>query len=328
MKKLINLSLQIFILNILGLFLFTDLALSQKREFEVEDCYITVDKSELIIYAGGDNGCQYQHKFSDSSTEYQLNFDVGNNKENSRLEVINNGKKYIVPIPEFIGSSTAIEVNFLNFYSSKNPSLLFRYSGYGNGFNSCHIRKMTFFDPNISSGYSSVKGQNLGISKLDSENPNDINTCIEFQDIDNDQVIEIIATDGRFGYEFNSSGASSSAPQKVLKFTTNDLVDVTTKYPDFIKKQAGEVWNRVLSINPKSSIEKDSSYGDVTASYGYFLSMATYLALKSLLGEYKEGMALVNKRIEIDKLNSTPEGQKFPYDVEEFLIDRGYIKNQ
>lgn len=326
-KKIIALALKIFIFNIVNLCLFTDYALSEKREFQIDNCYISLDKSELIIYAGGDNGCQYRHKFSDSLTEYQLNFDVGNNKKNSRLEVINNGKKYIVSIPDFIGSSTAIEINFLNFYSSKNPSLLFRYSDYGNGFNSCHIRKMTFFDPNISSGYSLVKGSNLTISRLDSENPNNINTCIEFQDIDNDQVIEIIATDGRFGYEFDSSGASSSAPQRVLKLTENELIDVTTKYPNFIKKQAIEVWNRVLSINPKSSIKKDSSYGDVTASYGYFLSMATYLALKSLLGEYQEGMALVNQRIEIDQLNFTPEGRKFPDDVEQFLLDRGYIKN-
>lgn len=326
MKKLINLSRKIFILNILGLFVFTDSALSQKQEFEIQDCSITVDKSELIIFAGGENGCIYQHKFSDSSTEYQLNFDVDNNKQNSRVEIINNDKKYTVPIPDFIGVSTAIEVNFLNFYSSKNPSLLFRYSIYGNGFNPCYIRNIILFDPNISSGYIEVKGKNLGISRLDSENPNDINTCINFQDIDNDKVIEIIANDGRFGYQFDSSGASSSAPEKVLKFTGNELVDATIKYPNFIKKQAGEVWNRVLSINPKSSIEKGSSYGQDTASSGYFLAMATYLALKSLLGEYKEGMALVNKRIEIDELNFTTEGQRFPYDVEEFLIERGYIK--
>lgn len=326
MQKLINKSLQIFILNILSLFLFNDSAFSQKREFEVEDCYISLDKSELIISAGGDNGCQYQHKFSEGSTEYQLNFDIGYNKPNSRVEIINNGKKYTVPIPEFRGITQPIEINFLNFYTSRNPSLLFRYSSYGNGFNRCYITNMTLFDPNIPSGYIVAKNKNLGISRLDTETPNDINSCISFQDLDKDKVVEIIATDGRFGYEFSACGACSSAPRRVLKFTGNELVDVTIKYPNFIKKQAGEAWDRVVSINPKSSIDKSSSYGEDTATSGYFLAMATYLALKSLLGEYKEGITLVNKRIEIDNLYWTTEGQRFVYDVEEFLIERGYIK--
>ncbi|MGI0479718.1 hypothetical protein ACN4EE_02895 [Geminocystis sp. CENA526] len=326
MKNIINLSLKIVILNIFGLFLFTDSALSQKREFEVQDCYISVDKSELIISAGGgENGCQYQHKFSNGLTEYQLNFDIGYNKPNSKVEIINNGKKNIISIPEFIGVGTAIEINLLNFYSSKNPSLLFRYSFYGNGFNNCNITNMTLFDPNIPSGYIVAKTTNLGVSRLEPENPNYIHSCIDFQDIDNDKVLEIIATDGRFGYQFGACGACSSAPLKVLKFSGNELVDATIKYPNFIQKQAGEAWDRVLSINPKSSIENGSSYGRDTASSGYFLAMATYLALKSLLGEYKEGMALVNKRMEIDELKFTTEGQKFPYDVEEFLIDYRYM---
>lgn len=327
MQKLIFLSLQILLYNILSLFVFTDSALSQKREFEVQDCSISVDKSELTISAGsGDNGCQYQHKFSEGSTEYQLNFDVGYNKPNSRVEIINNGKKNIISIPDFRGITQPIEINFLNFYSSRNPSLLFRYSSYGNGFKNCYITNMTLFDPNIASGYIVAKSKNLGISRLDPETPNDINSCINFQDLDKDKVVEIIATDGRFGYEFSACGACSSAPEKVLKFTGNELVDVTNKYPNFIKKQAGEIWNRVVSINPKSSIDKGSSYGEDTARSGYFLAMATYVALKSLLGEYKEGMALVNKRIEIDDLYWTTEGQRFVYDVEEFLIERGYIK--
>lgn len=94
MHKLIFLSLQILIYNIINLFLFSDPALSQKREFQVQDCYISLDKSEFTISAGGgENGCDYQHTFRDGSTEYQLNFDIGYNKPNSRVEIINNGKK-------------------------------------------------------------------------------------------------------------------------------------------------------------------------------------------------------------------------------------------
>ncbi|MGY6529255.1 MAG: hypothetical protein ACXITR_04945 [Cyanobacterium sp.] len=314
MNRPIALCSQILFYNLLALLLFGKSTLAQEYR-EIEECTITNNshhKSLFSVFPNGANGCQFEEEITHNSNTYRLTFDVGNNKNNSRIEVLDNqGRNHIIAIDEFIGISTSITVSLLPLYHQQNPSLLIDYVTYGNGFNNCMVNNMMVFDDNISSGATRINATNLNISDVDRENPHRFNACFDFEDINNNGILEAIALDGRFGYQF-SSGAASAAPTRVMSFTPDGLQDVTLQHPNYLRQQALSVWNTVIERSGEENTE-------------YFGYMAAYAGIKSLLGEYPEAKALIQRRMEIDNSANDYFGDNFITDLETFLSNSGYL---
>ncbi|WP_069791999.1 hypothetical protein A5482_009135 [Cyanobacterium sp. IPPAS B-1200] len=315
MHKYITLCSQILFYNLLALLLFGKSTLAQSPEYrDIEECTVTDnthDKSLFSVFPSGANGCQFEEEITHDSGTYQLKFDVGNNKNNSRIEVLDSqGRNHTVTIDEFIGISTSITVSLLPFYNQENPSLLIDYVTYGNGFNNCTVNNMIVFDENIPSGAIRINSTNLNVSEVDRQNPHSFNACFNFEDINNDGILEAVAFDSRFGYQF-SSGAASAAPTRIMSFTPTGLEDVTQQNPSHLRQQAESLWNTVIQRSGEENVE-------------YFGYMAAYAGVKSLLGEYQSAKSLIQRRMEIDNTATGYFSNDFITNLETFLRNNGY----
>lgn len=289
--------------------------LAQQVETPIQGCTIesdNIEKGFLILKNpfNPEEDCIFQHTFSQNSVDYLLNIHLyADENPNSKIEVINtnNNQKYTFKIFYF-GWNTVLDIHFLNLYHKNKPSLVIDYNDpTGLGARGCYT-EITFYDASLPSGYDKVSAKQVNLG--DSEGT--IRTCFEYEDIDGDGIMEVLGHDFRFGYKF-SSGASSGIPQKVMKLKPNGLVDVSKDYKGFLRKQASDFWKNVL-------------YESRSQSYYYYGYMTGYMAVKSLLGEYKEAKSLVNKRIQADGQRNTPEAKKFLSEIDSFLRETKYLK--
>lgn len=316
MNRYITLCSQILFYNLVICLLWGKSTLAQSPEYrEIGECTVTDNShhdSLFSVFPSGAEGCQFEEEVNHSSGNYRLTFDVGNNKANSRIDILDpQGRNHTVAIDQFMGISTSITVSFLPFYNEQTPSLLIEYVTYGNGFNNCNIHNMVILDANIPSGKTSINGHNLSVSDVDNQEDIDgFNACFNFQDISGNGILEAIALDGRFGYQF-SSGAASAAPTRIMSFTTEGLEDVTPQHPDYLRQQAQSLWDIVIEYSNEGYVE-------------YFGYMAGYAGLKSLLGEYQEAKSLIESRLEIDNSAGDYLGDDFISDLETFLVRNGY----
>lgn len=194
----------------------------------------------------------------------------------------------------------------------------------GNGYSPCNFHKIVVFNQSIKSGNFLVKPEDLNVSPT-FDDPLTISSCLSFEDLDSDNIYELIAPDNILAYAFSDFDLSGFGSfYKIKRITSKGIYDITNQHKNFMVKVAEKNWNEILQ--KVSSTQKDNSQQSSEVIIPYFGNMVAYITAKSILGEYKEAMSLVTKRIEIDDLNFTLKGQKFPYEVEEFLIERGYIK--
>ncbi|AFZ46465.1 hypothetical protein Cyast_0486 [Cyanobacterium stanieri PCC 7202] len=316
MNRHITLCSRIVFYNLLALLLFGKSTLAQSDEYrDVGECTITNnqahDKSLFSVFPNGANGCQFEEEIGHNSDTYRLRFDVGNNKNNSHIQVIDNqGRNHTVAIDDFIGISTSVTVSLLPLYDQHRPSLLINYVTYGNGFNNCTVNNMVVFDQNIPSGKIRVSADTLNIAEIQNNNPHSFNACFEFEDITDNGVLEALALDGRFGYQF-SSGVGSAAPRRVMRFTNNELQDITHQHLPYLRQQAQSLWNLVLERSNEGNFE-------------YFGYMGAYAGVKSLLGEYQEAKSLIQRRMDIDNSRNRYFGDDFITDLEAFLLSNNY----
>jgi len=287
--------------------------LAQPMETPIQGCTIKSDNIEkgfsIIKEFSNPEGCTFEHTFSHNSVDYLLNVDLyADENPNSKIEVINtnNNQKYTFELPVFVWV-TALDIHFLNLYHKNKPSLVIDYSHSSQGTGGCYT-DITFYDASLPSGYDKVSAEQVNLG--DSEGA--IRTCFEYEDIDGDGIVEVLGHDFRFGYKF-SSGAGSGLPKKVMKLKSNGLVDVSKNYKGFLRKQASDFWKNVL-------------YESRAQSYYYYGQMAGYMAVKSLLGEYKEAKSLVNKRIQADGQRNTTEAKEFLSEIDSFLRKTKYLK--
>lgn len=144
----------------------------------------------------------------------------------------------------------------------------------------------------------------------------------QFEDLDGDGNYEFISADNAFLYAF-SSYAGSFPPLRVMTFSDGTFTDTTRQYPELIRERINSTEG--LLAESELAIERNGL-------------LASYVASKTLVGEYESGWAYMLDRYDQSSeqgLNIySTEGEvvgsypDFPTALRAFLEETGYLSPQ
>lgn len=134
-------------------------------------------------------------------------------------------------------------------------------------------------------------------------------------DLDRDGRPEFVSSDDRFAYVLTSYAAWVN-PVQVWRYETGALVDVTRRYPGFVRRDASRLWRAYLATRRKRE--------DVRGILG------AYLAEKVLLGEARDGWRRLREAVRRGDLSrpkvaGAPSGNAYLKALRKLLIENGYV---
>jgi hypothetical protein len=226
-----------------------------------------------------------------------------NTWNNLHLWITRQGKRMEAPSPERFKGDTKIsalekpQLNVIDLEGDRDPEVIVTL--FTGGAHCCNYSLIYYFNPQANQ-YQVLKQKwgNLGF------NPKDL------KDLDGDGHLELVTVDDRFAYAF-SSYVSSYPPILILSYQQGKFINVTRKYPKLVRKNAAEAWES-YKLNIKSQLLPSDPGESVRPP------LAAYLALKSLLGEKKEGWQRVKAAYNL------PDRNKFFQELDKFLRENGY----
>ncbi|MBW4534797.1 MAG: hypothetical protein KME09_12760 [Pleurocapsa minor HA4230-MV1] len=305
---------------------------------EVEGCSLELKENEINIFSGSvDLGCNFEYKLRDQTTEYSVAFNIihanqlsefGAKESSVYVLDSNSGEVYEQKVQFTTGSGAqSLTVSLKNLYNRNKASVVVEDEMVGNG--SCTgSLEVTVYDQNLPNklyrlGNGVVKaaltydyGSDYYV--LDRE-PYYVPICTDFKDIDNNGITEIVTQDKRFS-AFEKS--FTSYPPQIIALNTNGFEDVTLQYPNFLRAEAKYHWDEVIKARQEAS--NSCPY--------YFIEMASYAAIKSMLGEYPDAIKHIKERINMDLSFHRrydcylPNGiNTFIPNLEAFLSENNYI---
>lgn len=130
-------------------------------------------------------------------------------------------------------------------------------------------------------------------------------TGYNLEDLDRDGIPEFNSADNRFAYKFTSF-AASGFPIQIWQYRQGRMIDVTRRYPNLIRRDANEWWQRYIESRNQGYENKGS--------------ISAYLADKYLIGEQKDGWERVQQAYK------ESDRQQFFRELRSFLRQTGYIR--
>ncbi len=144
----------------------------------------------------------------------------------------------------------------------------------------------------------------------------------QFEDLDGDGNYEFVSADNAFLYAF-SSYAGSFPPPLVMTFSDGTFTETTRQYPDLIREHIASIEG--LLAESESTVKPNGL-------------LASYVASKTLLGEYESGWAYLlehyDKSSEWGLNIYSADGEvvgsypDFPTALRAFLEETGYLSPQ
>jgi len=222
---------------------------------------------------------------------------------NLSLWITRQGQRIEAPSPEGFKGDTEIsafekpQLDVIDLEGDRDPEVIITL--FTGGAHCCDYSLIYHFNPQTNQ-YQVLKQEwgNHGFNHGD------------LKDLDGDGHLELVTSDDRFSYAF-SSYVNSYLPILILRYQQGKFIDVTRKYPKLVRKGAADAWDAYRER--KNEHDPSVPPGEPTRP-----PLAAYLALKSLLGEKKEGLQRVKAAYNL------PDRNQFFQELEQFLRENGY----